>query len=69
MNKKEFVFVVIVTCLVVLIWVIAEIIHAKPSEPIDPKIQKLLDPINPNFDQATLNQLKNLGIKRPEESR
>lgn len=58
MNKKEFIVILIITFLVIMIWIIAEIIHSKPSVPIDPKLQQLLDPLDPNFDTATLERIK-----------
>lgn len=66
MNRKEFIIVLVITFLVFMVWVIAEIIHAKPSIPIDPKIQALLTPVDPNLDKATLDkvgQIKQLQIK------
>ncbi len=77
MNRKEFIIVSVITCFVVLVWVFAEIIHAQPSVPQDSRIQALLDPITPNFDQKTLqevNQVRHLGPSKnepepnPEES-
>lgn len=60
MNKKEFVAILIITFFVIMVWIIAEIIHSKPSVPLDPKIQKLLDPLEKNFDSVTLEKIKNL---------
>lgn len=59
MSKKQFIFVLICTFIVVVIWVIADLIHTKPSVPLNPKLETLLDQINPQFDQAVLEQVKN----------
>lgn len=58
MNKKEFMIILIITFFVIMVWIIAEIIHSKPSVPVDPKLQQLLDPIDPNFDTSTLERIR-----------
>lgn len=58
MNKKEFIVILIITFLVIMVWIIAEIIHSKPSVSVDPKLKQLLDPIDPNFDTSTLERIR-----------
>ncbi len=65
MNRKEFIIILIVTFFVIMVWIVAEIIHTKPSVEVDPKIQGLIEPINPNFDQTILDQVKNAGQSSP----
>jgi hypothetical protein len=65
MNRKEFIAVFVITCFVLLVWLISEIVHTRPSNPIDPKIQQLLDPITPNFDQKTLQQVSQVRHLEP----
>lgn len=60
MSRKEFIVVLIITFIVVIIWIIADIIHTQPSVTKDPKIDKLIEPLNPNFDESVTNQLKNI---------
>lgn len=57
MTKNQFIFVLLVTFTVIVIWIVADIIHTKPSVPVDPKLQNLLDPVNPNFDNSALNKI------------
>jgi len=65
MTQRQFVAVLIITFLVVVIWIVSDIIHARPSETLNPKVKTLLDPINPNFDKAILDQVKNVGKIEP----
>lgn len=58
MTKKQFIFVLIVTFIVVIIWVVADIIHTKPSIPLDPKLQNLLEPVTPTFDKSVLDDIE-----------
>lgn len=61
MNRKEFVIILIITFLVIMVWIVAEIIHSKPSVSTDSKLQGLLDPVDPNFDQSILEKIRNIG--------
>lgn len=61
MNKKEFIILIATTCVVIIAWIITDIIHTKASKPVSSSLQQALEPINPNFDQATLNEIKKLG--------
>ena len=63
MNRKEFIFVLIVTFIVILIWIAAEIIHSRPSVPIDPNVQDLLTPLNPGFDEETLKEIESTNFE------
>lgn len=56
MNRKEFTVVLIFTFIVIVIWIIADIIYTEPSVTADPKIQPLLEEVDPNFDTAILEQ-------------
>lgn len=58
MNKTEFVVIIIFTFIVIMAWVIADIIHTRPSVPLNPNLQSVLDPINPEFDQNAINKIK-----------
>jgi hypothetical protein len=55
MNKIEFVLVLLFTFFVIVVWVTSEIVLVKPSQPDDPKIQAMLEPLQSSFDQETLN--------------
>jgi hypothetical protein len=65
MSKKELVIILIITFIVIIIWVVSDIFHSKPSVPLDPKLETILEPVDPNFDQETLAKLKNISLKSP----
>jgi cell division protein FtsN len=56
--NKQFVAVVVITFIVIIVWIIADILHTKPSVPLNPKLDTLLTPISPNFDQKVISQIK-----------
>jgi hypothetical protein len=58
MPNKQFVLVTIVTFIVIVIWIIADVLHTQPSVQVDPKLTTLLTPISPNFDQKVISQIK-----------
>lgn len=58
MSNKQFVVVIVITFIVVVFWIIADILHTRPSVAVNPKLQTLLTPISPNFDQKVLTQIK-----------
>lgn len=57
MSKKEFFIILSITFFVVMVWIIADIIHTKPSVQLDPKIQELLEPTNPVYDLDTIKKV------------
>ncbi len=60
MKKKEIAVLITLTFIVIVIWIIAEIVHTKPSVPIEADIQKLLEPVEPTFDQEIIDQIKKM---------
>lgn len=58
MTKNQFIFVLITTFIVTVFWIVADIIHTQPSVPVNPKVETLLDPVNPNFDKSILEKIK-----------
>jgi hypothetical protein len=60
MNNRQFVIVIVITFIVIIIWIIADILHTQPSVEINPKLTTLLTPINPNFDQKVVAQIKEI---------
>lgn len=50
MNKKEFLLIAIITFITVLAWVVFDILHARSKVEISPKVQEVIEPIDPNFD-------------------
>lgn len=56
MNSRQFAVVVSITFFVGMLWLITDIIFkTKASIPISPKLESLLEPINPNFDSKILD--------------
>lgn len=60
MSNRQFVIVVIITFIVIVIWIISDILHTKPSIEVNPKLNTLLTPINPNFDSKIISQIKEI---------
>lgn len=58
MNRKEFVILIITTCFVIFIWIVADILHSQAIKPVNPKIQQLIIPLDSKFDAEVLNKLK-----------
>jgi len=60
MNNKQFLIVISITFIVIIIWIIADILHTKPSVEVNPKLSTLLAPIDPNFDPKVISQIKEI---------
>lgn len=60
MSRKEFVILAVITTIVIFVWIIADIIHTKSAVLVLPQVEKALTPLNPNFDQDTLDKIKSL---------
>lgn len=61
MNRQQFITILIVSFIAVVAWLIFEFLHTQASVQPNPNVQQLLDPIDPNFDQDTLNIIKDIG--------
>lgn len=57
MNQKEFTIAIIITVLVILLWVVADIIHTRSTVTVDSRVQQLLSPLNPVIDTSILDQI------------
>ena len=56
MNSKQFATIVVITFIVGMIWLGADIIfNTKASIPISDKLQVLLEPVIPNFNTRVLD--------------
>lgn len=66
-TKKEFLVVLVITFIVTMLWIIAEILHTRPGTPLNPKIQTLIQDINPEFDQETLKLINTKLNSLPEQ--
>lgn len=58
MRQKEFIIVLGITLLVVIGWVIFDIIHSKSSVQLDPKVQNIIEPLNPSFDTKLIEEIQ-----------
>ena len=57
-NSKEFLILVLLTAFVILVWISSDIYRVRTNIELTPNLQKVLEPINPNFDKQTLDFLK-----------
>lgn len=54
MTKKEWLIAAILTFITLLAWVIADIIHTRSEVEIPQNLQKVIEPISPDFNIQTL---------------
>lgn len=54
MTGRQFLFILILTCITVIIWVVLDIIQSRATVTPNPEIQQLLEPISPNFDISSI---------------
>lgn len=57
MKGRQFLYIIIATFITIMIWVSLDIIHARSKIQTPPEIEKLLEPVNPNFDQEAIDEL------------
>ncbi len=55
--SKQFFYILVATCATALIWVVVDIIHSRQQVELPTDVQKLIEPLDPNFDQEALNLL------------
>ncbi len=56
-TSKQIYFFVLVTFITLVIWVIFDVLHNRAAVRPTPDVQKVIEPVDPNFDQDTINQL------------
>ena len=56
MNKKEFFIIIVVTFITICAWVIFDTLHKRSEVEIPPKLQEVIEPIDPNLDLESLKQ-------------
>ena len=54
MNKKQWLIAAILTFMTICAWVIFDILHARSRVEISPKLQEVIEPIDPNFNTDSL---------------
>lgn len=58
MSGKQFAIIVSITFIVGMIWLISDIIfNTKPSIPLNPKLETILQGVNPNFNSRVLEMI------------
>lgn len=54
MTKKEWLVATILTFITICAWIIFDILHTRAQVQISPKVQQIIEPINPEFDYSVL---------------
>lgn len=54
MTKKQWMVAAILTFITVCAWVVFDILHARSSVEISPKLKEVIEPLNPEFDTSGL---------------
>jgi hypothetical protein len=70
MNNRQFAILISITFLVGMVWLISDIIfNTKASIPVSPKLQTLLESVNPNFNARVIKIINDeVGEKSPPVS-
>lgn len=58
MDRKSVFIIAAATLVTIVIWVIANVWHARANVSVSPDIQKAIEPLDPNFDKDALNFLE-----------
>lgn len=59
MTNKQFLYLAIATFITVVIWVTLDLIHSQANTQIPSDINKIMEPISPDFDKEVLNEIGN----------
>lgn len=59
MTNKQFLYLAIATFITVVIWVTLDLIHSQSNTQIPSDINKIMEPISPDFDKEVLNEIGN----------
>lgn len=54
MTRKELLIIAIITFITLCAWVIFDILHTRSKTEIPVDLQKIIEPLNPNFDTNNL---------------
>lgn len=58
MNKKEFLVIAIITLITACAWAFFDILHTRSNTEVSAKVQQVIEPIDPNFDQQAIKLLE-----------
>lgn len=56
MNKKEVLLIFIITFITIAAWAVFDIFHTRAQVQIPQELQKIIEPVDPNFDLSALEQ-------------
>lgn len=56
MTKKQWLVAAILTFVTICAWVVFDILHARSEVEISPKLQDVIEPLNPEFDISGLEE-------------
>lgn len=59
MKQKNILVLLVMTFVTVAVWIGTNIYHIVVTSTVDEELQEQIIPINPNFDEATIQKLKN----------
>lgn len=59
MKQKNILILLVLTFVTVAVWIGTNIYHIIVTSTVDEELQEQIVPINPNFDDATIQKLKN----------
>ncbi len=58
--SKQALLVAILTIVAAIIWIALDVVNIQPNTKLNPKINTILTPINPNFDQKLLDEISSI---------
>lgn len=57
-DRKSFLIIAIATLVTIILWVIFDVLHARANVEISPKLQEVIEPLDPNFDTPAIQLIK-----------
>lgn len=57
MTRKEWLIAAILTFITIVAWVVFDILHTRAQVEISPKLQEVIEPINPELNTKVLEEL------------
>lgn len=54
MTRREFLIIAIATFITAIAWAVFDILHARANVEVSPKLQQVIEPIDPNFDTTII---------------
>lgn len=57
MDRKSIFIIAVATLFTIMIWVVADVLHAKSQVEVPVNIQQIIEPLSPDFDNEALKLL------------